>query len=117
MSAFTKHPATCPWSVGEARCTCGGVARVATQWRKKPVIIDAAQWDGTPEGATPLIDWMLGAGERSARFHNGVDDLCIEIDTLEGTITASPGDWIIRGVQGEFYPCKPDIFEATYEPA
>jgi hypothetical protein len=40
----------------------------------------------------------------------------IEIETLEGTMTATPGDWIICGVQGELYPCKPDIFEATYEP-
>lgn len=38
-------------------------------------------------------------------------------ETLEGTMRVSLGDWIIRGVQGEFYPCKPDIFEATYEPA
>lgn len=41
----------------------------------------------------------------------------IEINTLEGAMTAKPRDWIIRGIQGEFYPCKPDIFEATYEPA
>jgi hypothetical protein len=38
------------------------------------------------------------------------------IDTLEGTMTASPGDFVVRGVQGEFYPCKPDIFAATYDP-
>ena len=41
----------------------------------------------------------------------------LKINTLEGCMEASPGDWIIRGVQGEFYPCKPDIFEATYEEA
>ncbi|BDZ40801.1 hypothetical protein GCM10025865_01000 [Paraoerskovia sediminicola] len=66
------------------------------KFRKKPVIIEAMQWDGTPEGATPIINWILETGERSA-------------------MRATPGDWIIRGVQGEFYPCKPDIFEATYE--
>ena len=43
-------------------------------------------------------------------------DLGIDIPTLEGTMHANPGDWIIRGVKGELYPCKPDIFEATYEP-
>jgi hypothetical protein len=42
--------------------------------------------------------------------------LPVVIATLEGDMTASPGDWIIKGVKGEFYPCKPDIFEATYEP-
>lgn len=47
----------------------------------------------------------------------GVRSGTLEIRTLEGTMTASEGDWIIRGVKGELYPCKPDIFEATYEPA
>ena len=45
------------------------------------------------------------------------EDVCfLSIDTLEGRMRADPGDWIIQGVKGEFYPCKPDIFEATYEP-
>jgi hypothetical protein len=86
------------------------------QYRKKPVVIEAMQWDGTAQAATPIVDWILSSGDRSARFRNGVDDVCIAIDTLEGTMFASPGDFVIRGVQGEFYPCKPDIFEATYEP-
>jgi hypothetical protein len=89
------------------------------EYRKKPVVIEARQWDGTAAGATPIIDWIL-TGEHSARYHDETDDVPgarteIAINTLEGTITASPGDWIIRGVQGEFYPCKPDIFAATYE--
>lgn len=96
------------------------------RWRKKPVVIEARQWDGTASGATPLIDWMLAA-DTTARYHEPEEVHVdrrreylppkIAIDTLEGVITASPGDWIIRGVQGEFYPCKPDIFEATYESA
>jgi len=45
------------------------------------------------------------------------EDLGLDIPTLEGVMHASPGDWIIRGIQGELYPCKPDIFAATYEPA
>lgn len=98
----------------------------------------------TPEilpSATRVIDWVLGAGG-TARYHEDGRKLAapdcfyagghavwrycpscpysdepehIAIDTLEGTMRALPGDWIIRGVQGEFYPCKPDIFVATYE--
>lgn len=87
------------------------------QYRKKPVVIEAMHWDGTAESATPIIDWVLNNGS-VARFHDNqyVPSLTdIAIDTLEGVITASPGDWVIRGVKGEFYPCKPDIFDATYE--
>jgi hypothetical protein len=89
------------------------------KYRKKPVVIEAHFWDGSAEGAGLIIDWIL-TGEHSARYHD-IHDIVpgaravIAIATLEGTITASPGDWIIRGVKGEFYPCKPDIFEATYE--
>jgi hypothetical protein len=84
-----------------------------TRWRKKPVTIEAIRWDGTVASATVIIDWLL-ANDATARYH---DDPALRIDTLEGTMTATPGDFIIRGVQGEFYPCKPDIFAATYEPA
>lgn len=83
------------------------------RFRKKPVEIEAMQWDGTPEGATPIIDWVLASGERSARFH---DIGILHVDTLEGTMRARAGDWIIRGVQGEFYPIKDAIFRETYEP-
>jgi hypothetical protein len=79
---------------------------------KKPIVIDAERWNGTAIGSTPIINWILRNGG-TARYHD--DPPSIAIDTLEGTITASPGDWIIRGVQGEFYPCKPDIFNQTYD--
>lgn len=82
-------------------------------FRKKPVEIQAMQWDGTAESATAVIDWVLATGTRCARLHDETRTLAI--DTLEGTMSASPGDWIIRGVQGEHYPCKPDIFSATYD--
>lgn len=87
------------------------------RYRKRPVAIDAVQWDGTAEGATPIINWILESGG-TARY--ACDEHCtgshyLAINTLEGAIVASPGDWIIRGVFGEFYPCKPDIFAATYE--
>lgn len=93
-----------------------------TKFRKKPVTIDAVRFDGTPETATPIIDWALGQ-DQTIRYWCEDGEACkadthvLHIDTLEGTMTAMPGDWIIRGVQGEFYPCKPDIFEATYEEA
>ena len=79
---------------------------------KLPVTIEAHQWDGTAKGATPIIDWIL-EHDHVARYH-GVHQMYIE--TLEGTMLAEEGDWIIRGVKGEFYPCKPDIFNETYKP-
>jgi hypothetical protein len=82
------------------------------RYRKKPVVIDAVQWDGTAEGAIPIIDWILRC-DATARYDD--DPAAIYIDTLEGTMRADIGDWVIRGVGGEFYPCKPDIFDATYE--
>ncbi len=82
-------------------------------FRKKPVVIEARQVC-EPELPGPLADWCGGkvCGEGDVTAH-----LWIEITTLEGVMRADYGDWIIRGVKGEFYPCKPDIFAATYEPA
>ena len=75
------------------------------KFRKKPVEIDA--WQNVPESIIP--DWFKCKG-------GCILGSSIKIATLEGIMTASPGDWIIRGVKGEIYPCKPDIFAATYEP-
>lgn len=99
----------------------------AKLYRKKPVEVQAWQFEGGPENATPIIDWIL-TGDRGASWteaHDGElvtdhgyyppEPECIRINTLEGTMRAEVGDWIIRGVAGEFYPCKPGIFEATYE--
>lgn len=94
-----------------------------TKFRKKPVVIEAMRWIGTAIEASPVIDWVLSQGG-TARYHDeetawGGDvvhsEEHIAINTLEGTVKASAGDWIIRGVAGEFYPCKPDIFGQTYE--
>lgn len=74
------------------------------KFRKKPVVIDAVQL-----GQNNRYDIMNWCGGRP-----GYDQKII-IPTLEGEISASEGDWIIKGIKGEFYPCKPDIFEATYE--
>jgi hypothetical protein len=83
-----------------------------TKFRKKPVVIEAWQYAG-PEShdAIDIARWCGGV----IRVSTSGPPVFV-IATLEGNHTASPGDWIIRGVQGEFYPCKPDIFEATYEP-
>ena len=82
------------------------------KFRKKPVVIEAMQWTGM-ESYANFDHWMdsncLAVGPE------GQEQL--SIPTLEGDMLASRGDWIIRGVAGEFYPCKPDIFEATYEGA
>jgi len=85
------------------------------KFRKKPVVIEAFQFDGTPAAAIKLCELSQGLRFESplpAKPGRGK----IIIPTLEGEMAANPGDWIIRGVKGELYPCKPDIFEATYEP-
>lgn len=78
-------------------------------FRKKPVVIEAVLLTS----ATPDEEIIEFLGDAVYDF----DEYALYLMTLEGEMRASVGDWIIRGVQGEFYPCKPDIFEATYEPA
>lgn len=86
------------------------------KFRKKPVVIDAVQWDGSEKGWHEVV--VPFAKPDDVFFCEGPGGLIeLEIDTLEGKMTAAKNDWIIRGVMGELYPCKPDIFAATYEPA
>lgn len=92
------------------------------KFRKKPVVIDAMQFDGTIASASAICQWAnAGASEPLIDYvtQDGDDKNAHDmlVHTLEGDHTASPGDWIIRGVAGEFYPCKPEIFAATYEAA
>ena len=75
------------------------------KFRKKPVMIEAIQWTGN--NLEEIKDFM--------RYYEYAKKNLI-IHTLEGKMIAQVNDWIIRGVQGEYYPCKPDIFEKTYEP-
>ncbi len=82
-------------------------------FRKKPVVIEAVQFDGTSTGHD-TIEAFVGQELGSSRTS---EQRCVIIPTLEGDHLASPGDWIIKGIAGEFYPCKPSIFAATYEPA
>lgn len=87
------------------------------KFRKKPVVIDAVQFEGTPESAVNVFDLFdIPGGKFVPNLHNLTEGTLL-IPTLEGDHTASAGDWIIKGIKGEFYPCKPDIFEQTYEPA
>lgn len=90
------------------------------KFRKKPVVIDAIQnggdWHNIGAWLTELAGggFVFQPGESPPMTMN--DDCTVSIQTLEGEMTARIGDWIIRGVAGEYYPCKPDIFEATYDP-
>ncbi|QYB01456.1 hypothetical protein I1A62_29940 [Rhodococcus sp. USK10] len=85
----------------------------AQKFRKKPVEIEAMQWDGDVRPRHPLTAWIRENGGEYT--WTAGDPQRLAIVTLEGEMVAMPDDWIIRGVKGEFYPCKPDIFAATYE--
>lgn len=83
-------------------------------FRKRPVVIEAVQWDGTDAGFSEVRSRFPEVECGPSKMHGGD---CLIIGTLEGVMEANKHDWIIRGVKGEVYPCKPDIFAATYEPA
>jgi len=87
------------------------------KYRKKPVVIEAVKL--TRANRDEVLEWANGDTRPAlgySEFYPDVQDVAIYIKTLEGEMRAGLGDWIIKGVKGEFYPCKPDIFEATYEP-
>lgn len=84
------------------------------KFRKKPVEIEAIQFTGEFSNYDELCDWS-GITFPANSTINGEGAREMFIDTLEGRMRVDQKDWVIRGVQGEFYPCKPDIFEATYE--
>jgi hypothetical protein len=81
------------------------------KFRKKPVIIEAMQYDG--KNHREVMEFTCGSGRKITRGQPPLDFL--EIETLEGVMYADKRDWIIKGIKGEFYPCKPDIFAMTYE--
>lgn len=119
-------------------CRARGVAGggVMAKWRKKPVVVEAFRWTGGPDQDEDPV-WMVDAiRDGRARITNTLETIALFevpgpirhlagrpgnearmiIKTLEGDHMAMPGDYIIKGIRGELYPCKPDIFEATYEP-
>lgn len=84
------------------------------KYRKKPVEIEAIQY----KGVVNLVEILEFVGEHGYYSEVGPGNSYkehVKIPTLEGTMEAIPGDWIIKGIKGEFYPCKPDIFEGSYE--
>lgn len=86
------------------------------KYRKKPVEIEAFQYDGDMifSSGTPYApDWALKAIKDGVMYYKGQGELYIK--TLEGDHHVSAGDYVIQGVAGELYPCKPDIFAKTYE--
>lgn len=85
------------------------------KFRKKPVVIEAVRWNANFEEVKAFCPEIVDGGADWSEVAHKSWPLFIK--TMEGTMTALLGDWIIKGVNGEFYPCKPDIFEKTYEPA
>ena len=89
------------------------------RYRKKPVVIEAVKWRG--DNLREVIDFTglhPSANKWTwAEYEAVVAEKGLKIFTIEGPLMASVGDLIIKGIKGEFYPCKPDIFAATYEPA
>ena len=79
---------------------------------KKPIVIEAVRYDGTNVNE---IDDFVGSDLRVSQDHYATDDVTLSIETLEGWMKISVGDYVIKGVQDEFYPCKPDIFEVSYD--
>lgn len=86
------------------------------KFRKKPVVIEAIKWDGTDDAFSKIQSLNTLARGLKTNGMRG-DKAKLWIDTLEGTHEAQCGDMVIQGVSGELYPCKPDIFELTYEKA
>lgn len=84
------------------------------RFRKRPVVIEAMQLPAPGEDVSAFNAWADAVGFRGSARR---DSAGLIIVTLEGEMKADPGDWVIRGVHGEFYPCKSDIFALTYEPA
>jgi len=81
------------------------------QYRKKPVVIEAIQFTEDPMSGSKIVEWS-----DHKVMHLTDDNIpCLIIDTLEGKMRGGINDFIIKGVNGEFYPCKPDIFEKTYD--
>lgn len=88
------------------------------RFRKKPVEIEAMLYDGSMESQRAIVNWSNGivSGWNGDPAKVGNGGYYLRVETFEGTIKARAGDWIIKGILDEFYPCRPDIFAATYEP-
>ena len=86
------------------------------QFRKKPVAIEAVQWNGQAPGSIArVLEVAQDKFDLPSWYREDMPPPSLNVHTLEGWLVASHGDWIIRGVKGEVYPCKPEIFDLTYE--
>ncbi len=81
------------------------------KYKKRPIMVEAVQW--TDDNIDEIFDFCTAAYLDADNPRNEVE---LHIRTREGSLVANDGDYIIKGIQGEYYPCKPDIFEQTYEP-
>lgn len=82
---------------------------------KKPVVVEAIEFTGTQESVDAVDQWSKEGELLIAHPGIAEDDWHITVPTMEGDMLACPGDFIIRGVKGELYPCKPDVFAVSYE--
>lgn len=82
-------------------------------YRKKPVVVQAFQMTKDSDQTTAFPDWLFGAIMQGAISES--TDGHFLVQTMEGTMMGKPGDYVIRGIRGEFYPCDKEIFDATYE--
>jgi hypothetical protein len=100
------------------------MSKTKTRYIKKPVVIDAWQWNGGPLDVNGVPDWLRRAVLQDQAVMLSCDSSAfgdrrhvVRIQTLEGVMHANIGDWIVRGIKGEFYPVRDDIFQETYRPA
>lgn len=87
---------------------------MAKRYVSRPVVIEAMHYDGTMGSGGDIVDWVTHCTPPGVIEVNVLDINALYIQTLEGRMKANPGDWIIRGTRGEFYPCRGDIFREKY---
>ena len=85
------------------------------KYRKKPVVVEAVQFHGSTSAKNDIEQWIAGGPVPCSGGIHTADMTSFGIETLEGTMKVLPGDWVILGTEGEFYPCKPAAFAATFE--
>lgn len=85
------------------------------RYRKKPLVIEAVYWDGTPEEAAQIVRWILDSGSKAHYETTNMELGRIVITTLEGEMKAWAGDYVLKGIKGEFYPHSGSFFDHVYD--